>query len=888
MVEHARILRIVVASPGDVTAERDVVSAILEELNKSICLDRGLRLEALRWETDAYPGFDPGGPQGLIDPILRIEDGDLLVGIFWKRFGTPVEDARSGTEHEIRRAYAAWKQSGRPQLMIYFNQKACTPQSKEETDQWGQVLEFRREFPKEGLWWPYKGVSNFEKLLRRHLTNYLLATFPGGPQGSNPRSGAISREPRAASGTGDDYFAVQRQIIDEHTRTFVGRNQAQSALESFLQKNKRGYFVVYGGPGQGKTALACRFIKSGGYVHHFVSRTGGRADPRLILRSLLSQLARSQDSGIALPDSVAELTKAFEETLYGAAGRGERVVVVIDALDELTESGTDPPWLPVDGLPDGVFFVITSRSGPHLDRLLERLFATPRQILELGPLDSAAMSDILRTRKPDITPAEMQRIAEAAQGNPLYLRAAADDLVSHPRFSPQDLPETIEGFFRKATSTLRVGNAVLGEVMGLLSVVRKPLSIRELGEITGRQQREIFDGGIRPIEQFLLKTSEGYTFYHSRFHEFVTRTILYDDELRAAHKRFTVWLERPEHRVDDYRFNSLAWHLFESGAHQQLLETIREDFLAEKLSRFGYAVLEDVELLTRSLLAQGDPSLVERCVSIVESLRQIAGGDIIPSVAGAVQPWRSGPDVFRTHRIEPPLVRVPELDVWAAVLPKAAVAADFFEMVAMGDRLVVAIGDAPAVGLRSAFVARFIGNLFHELVARSGRLSLGQILNRIDATIRDYDYFKRISMQCADIDPSRGIVRIANAGHPWPVHYSARRGKCDILPLGGKLLHSSTSASGGAGEFPEYALTLGPGDVLTLVTDGLTEDHVFAGEPYGYRFTGIIEARASQGARAIGDGILGDWKAHPRELDMGDDISIIVIAAGAMVGKASS
>jgi serine phosphatase RsbU (regulator of sigma subunit) len=231
---------------------------------------------------------------------------------------------------------------------------------------------------------------------------------------------------------------------------------------------------------------------------------------------------------------------------------------------------------------------------------------------------------------------------------------------------------------------------------------------------------------------------------------------------------------------------------------------------------------------------------------------------------------------------------VPELDVWAAVLPKAAVPADFLELLAVGRRLVLAIGDAPAVGLRSAFVARFIGNLFHELAVKSGRLSLGEILKRIDVTIRDYDYFKRISMQCADIDPKRGIVHIANAGHPWPVHYSARRGKCDILPLGGQLLHSRISASGDAGEFPEYSLTLGPGDVLTLVTDGLTEDHVFAGEPYGYRFTSIVEARASQGARAIGDAILDDWTAHPRELDMGDDISVIVIVAGEMVGKASS
>jgi hypothetical protein len=35
----------------------------------------------------------------------------------------------------------------RPQVMVYLKRKAYTPKSKEETDQWGQVLEFQKEFP---------------------------------------------------------------------------------------------------------------------------------------------------------------------------------------------------------------------------------------------------------------------------------------------------------------------------------------------------------------------------------------------------------------------------------------------------------------------------------------------------------------------------------------------------------------------------------------------------------------------------------------------------------------------------------------------------------------------------------------------------------------------
>jgi formylglycine-generating enzyme required for sulfatase activity len=180
-MESIHVLRIVVASPGDVQAERDALPVVLEELNGGIAAEHGLRLELGRWETDAYPGFHLQGPQGLIDPILRIEDCDVLIGIFWKRFGTPTKEAGSGTEHEFRQAYAAWKQHGRPQIMVYFNQEAATPKTKAETDQWGQVLEFQEHFPKEGLWWPYQGKEQFERLVRNHLTQFLRQRRPTAP-----------------------------------------------------------------------------------------------------------------------------------------------------------------------------------------------------------------------------------------------------------------------------------------------------------------------------------------------------------------------------------------------------------------------------------------------------------------------------------------------------------------------------------------------------------------------------------------------------------------------------------------------------------------------------------------------------------------------------------
>ena len=62
-MEQVHVLRIVVASPGDVQPERDALPAVLEDLNRGIAAAYGLRLELGRWETDAYPGFHPEEPQ---------------------------------------------------------------------------------------------------------------------------------------------------------------------------------------------------------------------------------------------------------------------------------------------------------------------------------------------------------------------------------------------------------------------------------------------------------------------------------------------------------------------------------------------------------------------------------------------------------------------------------------------------------------------------------------------------------------------------------------------------------------------------------------------------------------------------------------------------------
>lgn len=221
MPEQVTVLRVVVASPSDVKAERKAVAKVVEEINRGVARNNGVRLEVYAWETEASPGFHPKGPQGLVDEVLKIEACDILVGIFWKRFGTPVSDAGSGTEHEFKKAYEAWKKKKEPHILFYFNQKPYAPKSKEETGQHGMVLDFKKGFPREGLWWDYNGARQLEGVLRDHLTKHVLEM-------GKPKRKRGGSKPGPTKKTKSSTRPIDRTERD-------GRGGGQRALEATLQ-----------------------------------------------------------------------------------------------------------------------------------------------------------------------------------------------------------------------------------------------------------------------------------------------------------------------------------------------------------------------------------------------------------------------------------------------------------------------------------------------------------------------------------------------------------------------------------------------------------------------------------------------------------------------------
>ncbi len=101
---EARVLTVLIASPGDTAEARDVVERTITSWNRDRSRSERAVLVPLRWETDAVPAMGDDG-QAVINRQL-VDDVDIVVALFHSRLGLPTARAASGTVEEIDRAVA--------------------------------------------------------------------------------------------------------------------------------------------------------------------------------------------------------------------------------------------------------------------------------------------------------------------------------------------------------------------------------------------------------------------------------------------------------------------------------------------------------------------------------------------------------------------------------------------------------------------------------------------------------------------------------------------------------------------------------------------------------------------------------------------------------------
>ena len=220
---------------------------------------------------------------------------------------------------------------------------------------------------------------------------------------------------------------------------------------------------------------------------------------------------------------------------------------------------------------------------------------------------------------------------------------------------------------------------------------------------------------------------------------------------------------------------------------------------------------------------------------------------------------------------------LPGLDIHAVNISSKQVSGDYYDLIERRDgKLAVVIADVSGKGMPASILA---SNIQAAVRAQCDMCdSPAQILDRINRQIHagtDPEHFATLFL--ALLDPERREMVYSSGGHNAPVLLRAD-GAIRRLDKGGLPLGAFDF-----GSYEEETVSLAPGDLLFLYTDGLTEARkADSDEDFGEdRLDSILRARRGDRAGELITGITEDLAAYSGRTDHDDDVTMIALKVGA-------
>jgi serine phosphatase RsbU (regulator of sigma subunit) len=221
--------------------------------------------------------------------------------------------------------------------------------------------------------------------------------------------------------------------------------------------------------------------------------------------------------------------------------------------------------------------------------------------------------------------------------------------------------------------------------------------------------------------------------------------------------------------------------------------------------------------------------------------------------------------------------QVAGLDVAGSSSPALEVGGDFFDYLdGNGSDLMVIVGDVSGKGTSAALYMSKVQGILRSLHLFG--LAPQELFMRANRLLcADLQKNSFITASAALFLPKKRLVKLVRAGH-LPVYlFRASTGAVErVVPRGLGLGLSDAEVF--ANELEERTQTYGPGDVLVLVTDGVTEARNPAGDEYGEeRLARTIAEASTRSAREIRDQLTADLTSFGGGEDPHDDQTIVVV-----------
>ncbi len=215
---------------------------------------------------------------------------------------------------------------------------------------------------------------------------------------------------------------------------------------------------------------------------------------------------------------------------------------------------------------------------------------------------------------------------------------------------------------------------------------------------------------------------------------------------------------------------------------------------------------------------------------------------------------------------------IPGLDVAAYMKPIESLGGDLYDLVQVNEKtLGIAIGDISGHGAPAAILMASLYASYRSLTRRG--FSIPEIMSQLNNLIQEnFGTSRYATFFYGVIAPEEQRLTYSNAGHFPPL--LIRPGEEPrLLSTGGIVLGFMNDAI-----YEESTLSLEPGDVIILYTDGIIEaagpdDEMFGEE----RLAEICATMIRRSAREVLDGILKAVMSHCSDSEQQDDISLVIV-----------
>jgi serine phosphatase RsbU (regulator of sigma subunit) len=181
--------------------------------------------------------------------------------------------------------------------------------------------------------------------------------------------------------------------------------------------------------------------------------------------------------------------------------------------------------------------------------------------------------------------------------------------------------------------------------------------------------------------------------------------------------------------------------------------------------------------------------------------------------------------------------QLPHLEIAAYMKPATEVGGDYYDF-HLGDDgvLTVAVGDATGHGLKAGTVVTAMKSLFRSFAAEP---EIVPVFNRSSRVLKEMN-LRSLFMGLTMIKLKGRRMKVSSAGMPPVLIYRAETGSVEEVMIKAMPLGSVTGYT-----YRERELTLGRGDVIVLMSDGLPERFNHAGEMFDYSRTQESLAQAA-------------------------------------------